>query len=113
MPTVIEQGIHLHLVADLAKLHLLVRNLKNHRPLTVPFPFAKSASVRVAGAGIDHFPLAVWFVVGPLPGVGVAVGKGHGAVAGFETGGEGAGVGVTSEGDSGARAMGPAGPEGA
>ena len=72
-------------------------------PLALPEP----AHICIARASVDHFPLAIRFVVGPGARVGVAVRKSHGAVAGFGAGSEGADVGVAGEGDVGARAVGP------
>ena len=105
MPTIIKQRIHLHFKANLTQQQVLVRNLELHRPFTMPLPLHEPPRVYVSRFGVDHFAGTVGFVGFPFAGVGVAVGVVHCAVAGFDTGGEGAGVGISIEGDEGASAV--------
>lgn len=81
MSTIVEQCIDLTFVADVAQLHLFVRNLENHRSLTVSFPLLEAACVDVAGFCVDHLTLAIRFVIFPFARVGVAVCVIHRALA--------------------------------
>jgi len=81
MSTVVEQCIDLTFVANVAQLHLLVRDFENHRSLAVSFSLLEAACVDVAGFGIDHLTLAVGFARFPFTRVGVAVCVVHGPLA--------------------------------
>ena len=99
MATVIEQRIHLLLVANLAQPLFFIRDLESHHAFAVAFPFLEAAGVDIPRLGIGHFALAFGLVIRPVAGVGIAVRVAHGPVAGFEAGGEVARVAVAGEGD--------------
>ena len=108
MAAVVEKGVHLLLVAYVAHLQILVRDLKLHRALAVAFALPEPTHVHVARLGVDHLPLPVGLIVLPLTRVRVAVRVCHGAVPGFTAGHEAALVGVAGRGDQHARPMRPA-----
>lgn len=81
MATVIEQGILLLTVADLAQIHLLVGDFPVADALAVAFAVLVAADVFIAGFLLDEGALAVALVLVPVPVVGIPGGVLHGAAA--------------------------------
>lgn len=82
VPAVVEQRVHLILVAYLTRRHLLVRHLVRHHTLAVPSSLLPSALVHVVGFAVDHLALAVLFVLDKVAHVGVTGRVSHGALTG-------------------------------
>lgn len=108
MPTFIEQCVHFFLVADPTELHILVRDLELHRSFAMALSLAKAANVHISCFRIDHFALAIGFVVFPLTRVRVTVRKGHDSMPRHGARNEFSRVGITRHGDLDTVAMRPA-----
>lgn len=95
MSTIVEQGIHLALVAYLAQMHLLVRNLKYHMSFPMSLPLLETPSIHIAGLRVHHLPMPIGLVGFPFPSVGVPICVCHGPLPCFIACGEVARVGIT------------------
>ena len=73
MPAVVKKSVHLFFIAYITHGHFLVRNLKLHRPLAMPFPLFEPTDVDVSRFGVNHLTLPVRLVRLPLSGISVAV----------------------------------------
>lgn len=98
MPAVVEQGVHFFLVAYITHGHVLVRHLKLHCALAVPFSLLEPTDIDVSRFGVDHLALAVWLVRLPLSRICVTVRVRHRAKPTHVAGNEVAGVGVAGHG---------------
>jgi hypothetical protein len=81
MATVIEQGVLLLTVADLAQIHLFVSDLPVADALAVSFAVLVAADIFVACLLLDEGALAVALVFVPVSIVGIAGGVLHGTAA--------------------------------
>lgn len=82
VPAVVEQRVHLILVAYLTRRHLLVRHLVRHHTLAVPSSLLPSALVHVVRFAVDHLASAVLFVLDKVAHVGVTGRISHGPLTG-------------------------------
>lgn len=105
MPAVVEQGVHLFLVAYITHGHFLVRHLKLHRALAVPFPFLEPTNIDVSRFGVDHLALPVRLVRLPLSRICVPVCVRHRAKPTDAAGNKVARVRVTDHGHKHARTV--------
>ena len=80
MPAIIQQRIHLILVANLTQIHFFVRNLVPHHPLAVSSPLLPPAFVHIVRFAVYHLAVSFTLVVRPFTRVRVAGSVGHGAV---------------------------------
>lgn len=77
MPTVVEQGVHLLLVADLAYVAVLVRVFIVHHTLPVARPTPKAANISVPRRRVDHLAVPIHRVLGPSASIDIPRRKCH------------------------------------
>lgn len=99
VPAVVKQGVHLFFIAYVTHGHFLVRHLKLHRPLAVPFPLLEPTDIDVSRFGVDHLALPVRLVRMPLSRISVTVRVRHGTQSTNAAGDKIARVCVAGHGD--------------
>lgn len=72
MPAVVEQSIHLALIANLTHGQLLIRYFVTHHPLAVSSALFPPADVHVLRFAVNHLAFAVGLVVFPIANVGIS-----------------------------------------
>ena len=72
MPAVVEQSIHLALIANLTHGQLFIRDFVIHHPLAVSSALFPPADVHVLRFAVNHLAFAVGLVVFPIANVGIS-----------------------------------------